>query len=148
MIIIKSECDVAVFKEFCQTVWSRMSAVSISESTEVAPEEDDVSDDGTVNLGCGNSFKGGRCADGIDPSDCIYEDFSDKGFDKCSGIYHIDTIPDDASCKDQRGLFKCFKNEFKSTEECKATCPGKCLNLECKIPTGPVADERRRRRRR
>ena len=59
-------------------------------------------------MGCGNGFSGGRCADGSDTSDCVYESMSQQGAGKCVGVMHMVKIPDSYECKDQRGNYKCL----------------------------------------
>lgn len=84
-------------------------------------------------MGCGNSFRGGRCDDGSDPVNCIYETAGVKGALKCSGIFHLEKVPENNSCKDQRGLFKCILNEYSSNSKCKESCPGTCNGVVCKV---------------
>lgn len=71
---------------------------------------------GTKSLGCGNSYKDGRCSDGSDPDNCVYESAAEKGAAKCIGLFHLVTIPEKYTCNDQRGLLKCIKNEFDTVE--------------------------------
>jgi len=51
-----------------------MNAIEIEPNT--TPDEkpvEDVDGGGTKSYGCGNSFYEGRCIDGSDPTDCVYE---------------------------------------------------------------------------
>lgn len=67
-----------------------------------APKKEDESADGTINMGCNESYKDGRCK-GLDTENCIYASASDKGADKCSGIMKLLKVPDDSTCGDQKG---------------------------------------------
>jgi len=96
-------------------------------------EDDDADAIGTKSLGCGNGFSGGRCADGSDTSDCVYESMSQQGAGKCVGVMHMVKIPDSYECKDQRGNYKCLLNQFDSVDQCKKTCPGKCIGFTCQV---------------
>lgn len=64
--------------------------------------DDDEDGKGTKNMGCGNTFKGGRCEDGSDTTDCLYDSPAALGADKCSGTLHLEKVPDTYQCKDQR----------------------------------------------
>lgn len=96
----------------------------------MAPAADDGADDGgTENMGCGNSFKGGRCADGSDVVNCVYANPTNKGADKCSGTMKLLKIPEANLCKDQRGMFKCVLVKYEAPDECVKSCPGACKDL-------------------
>ena len=60
-------------------------------------------------MGCGNSFKGGRCNDGSDPLNCIYENSMETGLEKCSGSMMVVQISNKYDCIDQREKLKCIK---------------------------------------
>jgi len=85
-------------------------------------------------MGCGNSFKNGRCTDGTNPENCVYERSTSKGSLACSGVYQLVNVPMSFECKDQRGMVKCVKKEFDNLATCKKTCPGKCLENKCIVP--------------
>lgn len=76
-------------------------------------------------MGCNESYKGGRCK-GVNVENCIYESASDKGADKCAGSMKLLKVPDDSTCTDQKGLYKCVLSEFENKEACIKVCPGKC----------------------
>lgn len=78
IIVVKSECDLKAFPAHCPLVWSRMSAIDIAQIMAKDKKDDDDDDLGTKNLGCGNSFSGGRC-EGEDPIDCVYEGIDGAG---------------------------------------------------------------------
>lgn len=80
-------------KDHCAKVWSRMSSVEIAQL--VAPEpSDDEDNNGTMNLGCMMSFEKGRC-DLKDTENCVYYNPAAKGAENCSGIFHLEKVPDD-----------------------------------------------------
>lgn len=91
-IVIEALCDNDNPAGHCKNVWTRMCSIEITKVD--APADDDGADDaGTQNMGCGNSYKGGRCDDGSDPENCIYANPGNKGADKCSGTQKLITVP-------------------------------------------------------
>jgi len=101
-IVIRQECDPNDLPlEFCDKVWSRLNVVKISTFEEIhVIEDDDIDSNGTKSMGCGNSFKGGRCNDGSDPLNCVYKDASEPGAEKCIGLMHLVVIPELNTCND------------------------------------------------
>jgi len=51
-----------------------MSSVEIIANDDSIDAIETVTD--TKNLGCGNSFKDGRCKDGSDSTDCVYDNIN------------------------------------------------------------------------
>lgn len=92
------------------------------------PEKDEQ---GTKNLGCGNAFEKGRCTDGSDPINCIYQNVLQKGIEKCVGNLQLLRVPMKYECREQRGRLKCVKVHFQSTDECQRDCPGLCNENYC-----------------
>jgi len=100
-IVLRSECDPDASPNFCDKVWSRMCEVQILTYRDKPKRSvDDLDSVGTRSMGCGNSFKGGRCSDGSDTLECVYERISDPGADKCIGLSHLVKIPESNECKD------------------------------------------------
>jgi hypothetical protein len=62
-----------------------------------------------MSLGCGYAFQGGRCDDGSNPTDCVYDSPTSSGMEKCSGTLQFVRIPSKYECKDQRNKLKCIK---------------------------------------
>lgn len=88
---------------------------------------------GTSNLGCGNAFSGGRCTDGSDPTNCIYDSVTERGMEKCAGNLELVKIPRKYECSNQRGKLKCIKSRFQSSDECYRDCPGYCRENVCSL---------------
>lgn len=89
MIVLEAACNNA--DGHCKSVWTRMSSVEIDEIPE-KPVGLDFPDE-TLSYGCGNAFKSGRCEDGTNPEDCIFENASSRGAIKCSGKFKLVKIP-------------------------------------------------------
>lgn len=87
-------------------------------------------------MGCGNSYKGGRCLDKSNPENCVYSTINEEGSEMCAGSFKLLQVPTDNLCKDQRGLYKCVKTKYENQDECKKSCPGSCKNLSCKVSIG------------
>jgi len=84
-IKITSECrDNEEPNGFCKNVWSRINFVSIEQYVDL-PNMGDKDYGKVKSLGCGNSFINGRCIDGTNPQDCVYEKVGEKGSQACSG---------------------------------------------------------------
>jgi len=60
-------------------------------------------------LGCLGGVSGGRCVDGTNPENCVYQAAGDRGSEKCNGVLKLLKIPEDSNCKAQKGQFKCVK---------------------------------------
>lgn len=50
-------------------------------------------------MGCGNSFIGGRCSDGTNPLNCIYDNAIDPNIKNCGGFMKMVKIADNYECK-------------------------------------------------
>lgn len=70
-IVVAATCDDSEPPGHCKHIWSRMNAIYIKQMPEENDDDDGMAQ-GTVNMGCGNSYKGGRCADKTDPENCVY----------------------------------------------------------------------------
>jgi len=65
-----------------------MNSIEIKQYVDLPPVDDDSIDNkGTKSLGCGNSFISGRCMDGSNPENCVYEMATSKGATSCSGLF-------------------------------------------------------------
>lgn len=60
IIVIKADCDDSDPPGHCKHVWSRMNAVYVTQLEE-DPNKAENEAGGTENMGCGNSYRGGRC---------------------------------------------------------------------------------------
>jgi len=110
-------CDEGNDTSKCSETWTRMSTIWITES--MSSESEDAGRVNEVqNMGCGNSFRKGRCSDGSDPLNCVYNSIGEMGAEKCTGNVHLVKIPEANLCKEQRGMFKCIVNKFTSQDAC------------------------------
>lgn len=51
-------------------------------------------------MGCGNSYKQGRCEDGSDVENCVYMSVSEDGTEHCKGLLKFVMIPPGNLCKE------------------------------------------------
>jgi len=61
--------------------------------------DDADSASGTKSMGCGNSYEKGRCTDGTNVENCVWESLAEAGASSCSGLFIALKIPDDYLCK-------------------------------------------------
>ena len=123
-IIIKSNC-----KEDCDTTVSKLNAVEImpyenkpKNSTKKTQEK---------QTSCGHAYTGGRCDNGPDVTNCLFDDPSKKVAGNCTGSLVIMQIPNTYQCKDQIGKYKCVMKVYKSDEDCKKFCVNNCKKSQC-----------------
>jgi len=105
-------------------VWSRISSIQLKEFKSSAPETKAE----TINLGCGNSFSGGRCLTS-DVINCVFDKPDDTKL--CTQTMQMVKIPNSNPCKDQHHKFKCVFIEYGNEDECKVGCPTKCTGAKC-----------------
>eukprot|EP00742_Colponemidia_sp_Colp-10_P013875 GILJ01015707.1.p1 GENE.GILJ01015707.1~~GILJ01015707.1.p1 ORF type:complete len:1281 (+),score=234.65 GILJ01015707.1:129-3845(+) len=119
----------------CEAVWSRISAIEV-EPVVKAPVAGNGASGGktggpyakpTKELGCGGSYQGGRCEDGSNSENCIYDDMSQVV--KCTGSLVVVSVPKSHPCIDQRSKAKCVKKAYVKKEECTLHCPLQCITV-------------------
>lgn len=104
-IRVNSKCE-----QDCNAFWSRINAIEITKvetASKLTPTSSSIQ-----SLGCGNSFQNGRCLTGPSVEDCVFQQISDFGAEKCTGFMHLIKIPNNYGCVNQRGKYKCIKDSF------------------------------------
>ena len=118
----------------CQFSWTRISALEIiklPDSTEPSSVPPASSASETIKLDCGIAYQDGKCHEGTDIENCIYNGPNDVGISGCGGLLEIVKISKNYECKGQAGKYKCIKAKFDTNDDCKSNCPGKCLDNVC-----------------
>lgn len=123
-IEIGSSCPPDAGKE-CKYSWSRISALEFSK-VERAPAAAETKPAQTVDTGCGEAVKGGRCVESEDVENCLFSDFQALGVKHCTGAFKLYQVPSHYICIDQRGQFKCTRHTFLDKDECNVKCVGTC----------------------
>lgn len=91
MIVVEPNCDNLNPPGHCKNVWSRMNTVEIVEIP-VPPKDEEDDGEGTLSLGCGETYEKGRC-NGKDTVNCLYENANQIGAEKCAGVLKLVKVP-------------------------------------------------------
>jgi hypothetical protein len=80
---------------------------------------------------CGNSYTGGRCHEGPNVENCVYNNIADEGAKFCNGVLYFVQISEQYKCLSQKGKWKCVMRDFTNAVECAKSCPGECEKNKC-----------------
>lgn len=98
-IQLSSACPPEAGKE-CKFSWSRISALEFSKIPQGDASKEERKPLPTVDTGCGEAVKGGRCIESEDVENCLFSDFQAKGVEFCTGAFKIYHIPHHYICVD------------------------------------------------
>lgn len=121
----------AVCTENCENSLNKLSAIKISPflyDNELNKPSEQTREKSTI---CGKAFKGGRCDTGPNVLHCIFNDPTVHSASFCSEDKILKAIPNNYSCKDQIGHYKCVNKIYINEDECKEYCPDKCHGERC-----------------
>lgn len=117
--------------ENCENSVNKISAIKISPF--VYDDEDDNPQGNKKEkpTACGKAFKGGRCDTGPNVLHCIFNDPTVSAALFCTEDKILKAIPNNYSCKDQIGHYKCVNKLYINEDECRQYCPSKCHGERC-----------------